>query len=183
MCVCVCVFNYILDSFFFRWGMNTNKCQLNYVNTFEQFNKMMADATKNVSILTYVLFDVILYLYQFFSADLPIFFFFLFFFRSKTSFCPRQRWLLFSGKRPKSLLIRTPLPTSSSRLSWQLGLRLELYSEMDELGRSVLYHDTDSIVYASNGINDSPFGNFLGEFTDELDGDTITTFISGKYFF
>ena len=34
--------------------MNTNKCQLNYVNTVEQFNKMMADTTKNVSILTYV---------------------------------------------------------------------------------------------------------------------------------
>lgn len=60
--------------------------------------------------------------------------------------------------------------------------RLKLYEEMDKLGRSVLYHDTDSIIYASNGINDPPLGNFLGEFTDELDGDTITTFVSGKYY-
>lgn len=51
---------------------------------------------------------------------------------------------------------------------------------MDRLGRDVLYHDTDSIIYASNGTNDPQLGNFLGDFTDELDGDTITTFVSGK---
>lgn len=53
---------------------------------------------------------------------------------------------------------------------------------MDKLGRNVLYHDTDSIVYVSDGINDPPLGNFLGEFTDELEGDTISTFVSGKLF-
>lgn len=58
--------------------------------------------------------------------------------------------------------------------------RLKLYSEMDKLGRHVLYHDTDSIIYARNGSNDPPLGNFLGEFTDELDGETIITFVSGK---
>ncbi|XP_055925975.1 uncharacterized protein LOC129957588 [Argiope bruennichi] len=57
--------------------------------------------------------------------------------------------------------------------------RLKLYSEMDKLGEAVLYHDTDSIIYASSGDNDPPLGNFLGDFTDELDGDVITTFISG----
>ncbi|GBL60237.1 hypothetical protein AVEN_60157-1, partial [Araneus ventricosus] len=50
---------------------------------------------------------------------------------------------------------------------------------MDKLGDAVLYHDTDSIIYASNGKNDPPLGYFLGEFTDELGGETITTFISG----
>lgn len=58
--------------------------------------------------------------------------------------------------------------------------RIKLYSEMDKLGRAVLYHDTDSIIYASNGENDPPLGNFLGDFTDELNGDVITTFVSGK---
>lgn len=58
--------------------------------------------------------------------------------------------------------------------------RIKLYTEMDKLGRNVLYHDTDSIIYASDGNNDPPLGNFLGEFTDELDGDEITTFVSGK---
>ena len=58
---------------------------------------------------------------------------------------------------------------------------LKLYSEMDKLGDSVLYHDTDSIIYISNGMNDPPLGNYLGEFTDELEGDTITTFVSGNY--
>lgn len=51
---------------------------------------------------------------------------------------------------------------------------------MDKLGKAVLYHDTDSIIYESTGINDPPLGNFLGDFTDELDGDVIKTFISGK---
>ena len=61
--------------------------------------------------------------------------------------------------------------------------RLKLYGEMEKLGTAVLYHDTDSIVYARNGVNDPPLGNFLGDFTDELDGDTITTFVSGKLYF
>lgn len=60
--------------------------------------------------------------------------------------------------------------------------RIKLYSEMDKLGHAVLYHDTDSIIYASTGKNDPPLGNFLGDFTDELDGDTITTFVSGNLF-
>lgn len=58
--------------------------------------------------------------------------------------------------------------------------RIKLYSEMQKLGDAVLYHDTDSIIYATNGLNDPPLGNFLGEFTDELDGDVITQFVSGK---
>ncbi|GBN24008.1 hypothetical protein AVEN_153275-1 [Araneus ventricosus] len=61
--------------------------------------------------------------------------------------------------------------------------RIKLYNEMDTLGRSILYHDMDSIVYASDGMNDPLLGNFLGEFTDELDGDSITTFVSGKFDF
>ncbi|XP_035219689.1 uncharacterized protein LOC118192782 isoform X2 [Stegodyphus dumicola] len=36
--------------------------------------------------------------------------------------------------------------------------RLKLYSEMEKLGRDVLYHDTDSIIYATNGRNDPPLG-------------------------
>ncbi|CAL1281717.1 unnamed protein product, partial [Larinioides sclopetarius] len=55
--------------------------------------------------------------------------------------------------------------------------RIKLYTEMDKLDRSILYHDTDSIIYASDGTNDPPLGNFLEEFTDELDGDEIATFV------
>nr|XP_042911136.1 uncharacterized protein LOC122272100 [Parasteatoda tepidariorum] len=56
--------------------------------------------------------------------------------------------------------------------------RLKLYEEMDKLGDSV--HDTDSIIYASTGDNDPSLGNFLGKFTDELDGDVITSFVSDR---
>lgn len=45
---------------------------------------------------------------------------------------------------------------------------------MDKLAQAILYYDTESIIYASDGVNDSPLGNFLGELTDELDEATIT---------
>ena len=61
--------------------------------------------------------------------------------------------------------------------------RLKLYEEIDRLGRDVLYMDTDSIIYKSNGNNDPELGDYLGEFTDELNGETITTFVSGKSLF
>ena len=47
---------------------------------------------------------------------------------------------------------------------------------------AVLYHDTDNIIYASDGVNDPPLGNFLGDFTDELDGDVITIFVLGNLY-
>lgn len=61
---------------------------------------------------------------------------------------------------------------------------LKLYSGMDNLGRDILYHDIDSIIYAQNGVNDLPVGNCLGEFTSEMDdGDIITLFVSGTFLF
>lgn len=58
--------------------------------------------------------------------------------------------------------------------------RLTLYSELERLGMAVIYFDTDSIIYQTDGQNDPPTGNFLGDFTDELDGRIITSFVSGK---
>ncbi len=58
--------------------------------------------------------------------------------------------------------------------------RLKLYSVLEKLDRNVLYYDTDSVVYVSDGIvSDPPLGNYLGELTDELDGEYITEFVSG----
>lgn len=51
---------------------------------------------------------------------------------------------------------------------------------LEQLGNDVLYFDTDSVIYKSDGTNDPDLGNFLGEFTDELNGDTIQTFVSGN---
>ncbi|GBN71440.1 hypothetical protein AVEN_57721-1 [Araneus ventricosus] len=56
--------------------------------------------------------------------------------------------------------------------------RLKLYSELERLGRAAIYFDTDSIIYQTDGQNDPPTGNFLGDFTDELDGRIITSFVS-----
>ena len=57
---------------------------------------------------------------------------------------------------------------------------LKLYGILEQLHRRVLYFDTDSIIYTSKeGDWEPPTGSYLGELTDELDGNHITTFVSG----
>lgn len=60
---------------------------------------------------------------------------------------------------------------------------MKLYGEMDKPGRDILYHDTDIVIYISQADNDPALGNFLGEFSNELNGDVITTFVAGKSHF
>ena len=58
--------------------------------------------------------------------------------------------------------------------------RLKLYEHLHTLQRQVLYYDTDSVIYSwKEGQERIPTGNFLGEMTDELDGDHIVEFVSG----
>ena len=61
--------------------------------------------------------------------------------------------------------------------------RLDLYEALEMLDQRVVYFDTDSVVYLED--TDQPeqwqpeVGPFLGEFTDELDGEYIQEFVSG----
>jgi len=58
--------------------------------------------------------------------------------------------------------------------------RLKLYESLDTLQEQVLYYDTDSVVYKWKPSQPSiAIGDFLGDMTDELDGDVITEFVSG----
>ena len=58
--------------------------------------------------------------------------------------------------------------------------RLKLYDLLDLLQERALYYDTDSVIYVHEpGKPEPPLGNYLGDLTDELDGDYITTFVSG----
>ena len=58
--------------------------------------------------------------------------------------------------------------------------RLKLYGLLDLLQERVLYYDTDSVIYVHKaGKPDPPLGNYLGDLTDELNGDYITSFVSG----
>ena len=58
--------------------------------------------------------------------------------------------------------------------------RLKLYDALDFLGDRVLYYDKDSVIYKTKrGQDKLPLGSFLGEFTDEIDGDVIVEFCSG----
>lgn len=50
--------------------------------------------------------------------------------------------------------------------------RLKLYSYLEQLQKQVLYFDTDSVIYSHQpGQVDIPLGDYLGEMTDELEGD------------
>ena len=58
--------------------------------------------------------------------------------------------------------------------------RLKLYSYLQTLQQQVLYYDTDSVIYKwSPGQPRLPNGDYLGELTDELEGDVIEEFVSG----
>ena len=47
--------------------------------------------------------------------------------------------------------------------------RLKLWSVMQKLGKRVLYHDTDSIIFSvKEGEYSPPLGEYLGQLTDEL---------------
>jgi hypothetical protein len=60
--------------------------------------------------------------------------------------------------------------------------RLKLYEELEKLDRRVLYFDTDSIIYKKiPGAYEPKLGDFLGEFTNEIDpseGNEIVEFVS-----
>jgi len=59
--------------------------------------------------------------------------------------------------------------------------RLRLYEALELLGERVLYYDTDSVIYLEEPGQPNPvLGDYLGEFTSELDDDdTIEEFVSG----
>ena len=46
--------------------------------------------------------------------------------------------------------------------------RVKLHKVLAQLNRRVLYFDTDSIIYTTNGTNDPPIGDYLGDLTDEI---------------
>ena len=58
--------------------------------------------------------------------------------------------------------------------------RLKLYDALDTLKERVLYFDTDSVIYTKKPAESPiPTGNYLGEFTNELEeGDHITEFVA-----
>jgi len=56
--------------------------------------------------------------------------------------------------------------------------RLRLYAELEKQGRNAVYCDTDSIMYKKNGGVELPFGEMLGDWTDELNGGRITKWVA-----
>lgn len=57
--------------------------------------------------------------------------------------------------------------------------RLKLYDYLERLQHNVLYIDTDSLIYiVKDGKSPLELGNYLGDLTDELGGDTIQEFVA-----
>ena len=56
--------------------------------------------------------------------------------------------------------------------------RLMLYEKLSYLNRSVLYFDTDSIIYVDDNTKRIKTGDMLGDMTDELSGKGISSFVS-----
>ncbi|XP_077361782.1 uncharacterized protein LOC144006673 [Festucalex cinctus] len=57
--------------------------------------------------------------------------------------------------------------------------RLKMYAYLERLQSSVLYTDTDSLVYVvKDGESPLELGDYLGDLTDELGGDSIQEFVS-----
>lgn len=58
--------------------------------------------------------------------------------------------------------------------------RIKLYSYLQHLGERALYCDTDSIIFTARpGDWTPPLGDYLGDLTDEVPGNTITHFVTG----
>jgi len=56
--------------------------------------------------------------------------------------------------------------------------RLRLYKMLEYLEDQVAYYDTDSIVYIDDGTKEVKTGCLLGDWTDELEGNHITDWVS-----
>lgn len=58
--------------------------------------------------------------------------------------------------------------------------RLKLYEYLEQLGKRVLYCDTDSIVFTTKGDEPEPStGDYLGDLTNEEPDHVITGFVTG----
>ena len=56
--------------------------------------------------------------------------------------------------------------------------RLMPYDKLDYLNETVLYYDTDSIIYKMDGTKTIQMGDMLGDMTDELSGKSLSSFVS-----
>ncbi|XP_041350679.1 uncharacterized protein LOC121369693 [Gigantopelta aegis] len=73
--------------------------------------------------------------------------------------------------------LKTNIILATFTTSWA---RLKLYSVLEKLDENVLHYDTDSVIFVARPGNYQPsLGDYLGELTDELDGQYITEFVSG----
>jgi hypothetical protein len=80
------------------------------------------------------------------------------------------------GEHSDRLNLRTNVALASFVTAWGA---LVLWEQMNLLGKRVLYHDTDSIIYERDPSQyNIPVGKYLGEWEDETGGKPIVQFVS-----
>ena len=79
----------------------------------------------------------------------------------------------FISENPEASVVHAAFTTAHARLY--------LYEALEKLGERVLYYDTDSVIFVQSTPEQwhPPMSDFLGDYTDELDGRHIVTFASG----
>ncbi len=82
--------------------------------------------------------------------------------------------------RYKSDFVDSSKPTNPIVAAYTTAqARIKLYSYLEQLDNRVLYCDTDSIVFSAKvGDYIPPFGDFLGDLTDDVPDGAISHFVS-----
>ena len=135
----------MLNSFWGKFGQQTNKEKWTYINDPAEYIRMMTDDTKTIMDISFVNEENIALRWK-----------------HKTEFATVST---------NTNVVIACYTTAQARL--------HLYSLLEQLGDRALYMDTDSVVYLHEpDAYNPPLGEYLGQLKDELDGDTIKTFVS-----
>ena len=134
------VMKLMLNSFWGRFGMDTNKTMITFVNRMHEWTKLLVDDNIEISNVDFGIPDVLTVFYKHKNSTYDG-----------------------GSSNTQTNVVLASFVTCHARL--------KLLSEMQKLGKRVLYHDTDSIIFLDTGKTNEyipKLGNFLGDLTNEI---------------
>jgi hypothetical protein len=138
----------MLNSLWGRFGMNTNKSKMKIITETTEWYKLLTDNSIEINSI-HMSNDNKNKSFQIFYND---------------------KEELHDGGNQKNLVLASFVTSYA---------RLKLFRELVKINERVLYFDTDSIIYISKpNMYEPKLGDYLGEFTDELNGLSILIFLS-----
>lgn len=129
----------MLNSFWGKFGQQSNKCQVEAMTSPAKFYKLLRDDSQNIHSVRIVNQEMIEVVHNYQAECDPV-------------------------------QVNVNIFVACFTTCWA---RLKLYKALKYLRpEQTLYFDTDSIIYLwREGLPELPLGNYLGEFTNELDAD------------